>query len=271
MIRLELKHQLEFRLSLKGILPATLSDKSPAEIAAIPLLYGKSTLPLGAFFRCDFSGELPNDGIELLGSTARIDDLGAGLAGGRIIVSGDVGHNLGSGMAGGAITVSGSARHGAAHGMSGGTITIHGHAGDGLGSDLNEGLGPMTGGRVTVAGHVGDHAAHRLHRGTILIGGNLGIGAASRMSGGTIAVKGRIDSAVGILAQRGTILALGGVAAVPPSYGDCGQHELVIHRLLCGFLRKTGAADFADLLAQNSSPQRLLGDRSNGGMAEIWL
>ena len=91
------------------------------------------------------------------------------------------------------------------------------------------------------------------------------------MNGGTIAVMGRIESAVGILAQRGTILALGGVLALPPSYADCGQHELVIHRLLCANLRSTGAADFADRLAQKPSRQRLLGDCSRGGMAEIWL
>ncbi|MCX8501618.1 MAG: formylmethanofuran dehydrogenase subunit C [Alphaproteobacteria bacterium] len=270
MIRLELYSHLEFRLSLKSVLPLKLHGLGGHEIAAIPLLYGKDYTPLGEFFRCQTTAEAP-ELLEIIGSTARIDDLGAGLAGGRIIVSGDAGHNLGAGMSGGTITVAGSVRHGAANGMRDGFITISGHAGDDLGSDLNQGCGPMSGGSVTVTGNVGDQAAHRLQRGTLLIGGNLGIGAASRMNGGTIAVKGRIASAVGILAQRGTILALGGVAAVPPSYADCGHHELLIHRLLGASLRKTTAADFADAFLQKPKPQRLLGDRSCGGMAEIWL
>ena len=158
MISLELRAQLEFRLSLKSVLPLNLHGLSSLDIAKLPLLYGKDQAPLGEFFRCQTSAETP-ELLEILGSTARIDDLGAGLAGGRIKVTGDVGHNLGSGMVGGAITVSGSARHGAAHGMRGGTITIRGNAGDGLGSDLNEGCGAMSGGSVTVAGNVGEHAA----------------------------------------------------------------------------------------------------------------
>ncbi|MDI9407846.1 MAG: formylmethanofuran dehydrogenase subunit C [Candidatus Pacebacteria bacterium] len=270
MTRLVLKNPLQFRLSMAGILPQNLGSQTLSEIEKIPLLYGNRRSPLGEFFTVSkTSGS--EDGLEIIGDGSRMDEVAAGMIGGTVTIEGNLGHSVAAAMTGGVVTVMGSVGHGAGHGMKGGGLIISGDAGDGLGSDLNEGHGPMTGGVIRVAGKVGDQAAHRLNRGVILVGGSLGKGAATRMNGGTVVALGKIDSGLGVMSQRGTILALGGVQSLLPSFADCGNHDLVIHRLLGQGLRQIGAEDFAARLASSESLHRYLGDCAVAGMSEIWL
>ena len=86
---------------------------------------------------------VPGERVRLVGDLARIDGIGAGLAGGTLVVDGDAGWYVGQGMRGGSIEVrgragpqAGGALPGAKRGMTGGEIVVRGSVGPGAGTGL---------------------------------------------------------------------------------------------------------------------------------------
>ena len=97
----------------------------------------------------------------------------------------------------------------------------------------------MSGGLLHVRGDAGPRAGDRLRRGFILIEGRAGAYAGSRMIAGTLAIGGEAGDLPGYLMGRGTILLGRGATLFSPSFGDCGEHDLVAAQLLAELRRSS--------------------------------
>ena len=105
-LRLTLTSRPPARVDLSPLTAQPLAGRSAAEIAAISLVVGNRRVRLDELFRITGT---PGEALEIAGGDDRLDRIGAGLAGGRIVVEGDAGAYLGQRMTGGSITVSGHA------------------------------------------------------------------------------------------------------------------------------------------------------------------
>lgn len=266
MIRLTVKEEPPVRVSLAGIAPEGLAQKSDAEIARRPLIVGSRRSTLGDWFAVERSGDEPD--LVLEGPCRRFDCIGAEMSSGSLRVTGDAGAYVGLGMKGGRILVEASAGYGVATAMNGGEIRIHGDVGDGLGGALPGNRAGMRGGTVTVDGSAGRGCGDRLRRGLIIVAGDVGIGCGTRMSAGTIVVGGRAARYAGLAMRRGTIVVLGGVESIAPSFADAGIQDLVFIRLMARILAAHG---FADLGRRLGPLQCWQGDLAMRGNGEIFV
>ena len=264
MTRLALRQPPPFRLSLLGLIPERLAGLSDAEIARLPLQQGNRRGVVGDCFTV--SGDGAGERLVIAGGGERLDDVGAFMSRGEILVEGDVGARAGLAMSGGRLIVQGAAGAGAATAMSGGELRIGGDAGEGLGGALPGERSGMSGGLVAVAGSAASGAGDRLRRGLIAIAGAVGPGCGTRMHAGTIVVGGRLDALAGAAMRRGSILGLGGCAELLPGFAESGIHDLVFQRLLARLLERSGLAE----LAQRLRPlRRWQGDLAIDGKGEI--
>ena len=152
--------------------------------------------------------------------------------------------------------------------MKGGTLDIAGDTGQLLGGPLSGETVGMSGGLLHVRGDAGARAGDRLRRGIILIEGRAGAYAGSRMIAGTLAIGGEAGDLPGYLMGRGTILLGRGASLFSPSFGDCGEHDLVAAQLLANYIAQV-SAKLARLLRQPL--RRLAGDLAALGKGEILL
>ena len=252
------------RLDLSPLVPHRLSGKKAAEIAKIELQTGRYRISVGDVFR--LSGGDPQH-IRIEGSTDRFDQIGQEMAGGEIVVEGDVGNQAGRSMTGGRLRINGRAGQWAASGMKGGHIEIAGSAGDRLGGPLAGEMAGMRGGVVVVRGSVGERAGDRLRRGTIIVEGRAGAHAGSRMIAGTLIVRRRAGPLPGYLMRRGTIVLADGCDELAPTFLDCGVHDLVALRLMAAFVKDHSAAAASALRVRL---RRLAGDMATLGKGEIF-
>jgi formylmethanofuran dehydrogenase subunit C len=265
MIRLTLTARPPFRLSLDGITPDRVAGLDTAALARRPLAAGNRSGVLGDWFRVEAGGEAP-DRLVIAGGDERLDDIGAGMAGGELIVEGDVGADAGAAMTGGMVRIAGSAGHGAARAMRGGELHIAGDAGDQLGGALpGEGAG-MSEGIVIVAGSAGSGVGDRMRRGLIVVAGAAGTFCAARMLAGTIVVGGAIGAQPGLAMRRGSLLALAAAPPPSPGFADCGIADLTVLRLIGRFLAGRGLAALAGRIGPL---RRRVGDLARGGKGEI--
>ena len=126
----------------------------------------------------------------------------------------------------------------------------------------------MSGGVLHVRGDAGERAGDRLRRGVILIEGRAGAYAGSRMIAGTLAIGGEAGDLPGYLMGRGTILLGRGATLFSPTFGDCGEYELVAARLLADYVAQA-SAKLAGLFRRPL--RRLAGDLAALGKGEILL
>jgi len=253
------------RLDLAALVPAALAPLTRREIEGL-VVGGGRRMPIrvGDVFR--MSGAAGGDHLVIAGGSARFDRVGAGLAGGRITVEGDVGARCGAEMLEGAIAVSGAAGPWAGAGMAGGTLTISGDAGERAGGALPGRMAGMRGGVLAIGGAAGPRAGDRMRRG-LLVARAVGEDAGSRMIAGTL-VAGTAGPRPGRLMRRGSLL-LGGFEGEPlPTFLDCGVHDLGAVVLLARWL---------DRLALPWRPRlggpvrRLQGDTAALGKGEILI
>jgi formylmethanofuran dehydrogenase subunit C len=253
------------RLDLAPLTPQNLAGKSVAEVASIELQTTRMRVTAGDVFRIH-EGEPAAIVVE--GGSARFDRVGMGLTAGSIRVDGDVGVQAGRLMSGGQLTVHGAAGPFAGSGMKGGTLTIEGDAGERLGGPLSGETIGMSGGVLHVRGDAGERAGDRLRRGFILIEGRASAYAGSRMIAGTLAIGGEAGDLPGYLMGRGTILLGRGATLFSPTFGDCGEHDLVAARLLADYIAQA-SAKLGDLFRRPL--RRLAGDLAALGKGEILL
>lgn len=261
---LRLKEQPPQRCDLSALTPDRLA-RSDGPMERLDIRTTRTPLAVGDIFSVT-----PGDAAEIVfeGGSERFDNLGAGMTGGRIRVTGDLGQRAGRGMSGGAISVLGSVGRLAGSGMSGGRLEIGGDAGDLLGGPLPGEMSGMTGGVLHVRGGAGARAGDRMRRGLIAIGGNAGEYAGSRMFGGTLVCFGGAGPLPGYLMTRGTLIIGAGAASTAPTFIDTGMHELVALRLIARWLIDEGI-EGGSLAAARL--RRLVGDTAVLGKGEIFV
>jgi formylmethanofuran dehydrogenase subunit C len=253
------------RLDLSSLTPQNLAGKTVAEIERIEVGMTRVRVTAGDVFRIR---EGDPGSILIEGGAERFDRVAMGLTGGSIRVEGEVGVEAGRLMSGGQLTIRGAAGPFAGSGMKGGTLTIEGDAGERLGGPLSGETVGMSGGVLHVRGDAGERAGDRLRRGFILIEGQAGAYAGSRMIAGTLAIGGAAGELPGYLMGRGTILLGRGATLFSPTFGDCGEHDLVAARLLADYVAQA-SAKLARLFRRPL--RRLAGDLAALGKGEIFL
>jgi formylmethanofuran dehydrogenase subunit C len=252
------------RCNLAPLTPDRLADYA-GDVEAIEIQTTKRRLCVGDLF--DVVPGDPSD-IRFEGGSERFDYLGASMSRGRIVVEGDVGQQAGRRLSGGELMVAGSAGRLAGSGMRGGRLSIAGDAGDLAGGPLPGEMIGMSGGVLHVGGAAGERAGDRLRRGLIVIEGSAGMGLASRMIGGTVLCRGPAGPRAGTLMRRGTlILGSGGEAGLGPTFVDTGSHDLVVLRLVAGWLKAEGLEP--PPLAGHL--RRWVGDTAVIGKGEVFL
>jgi formylmethanofuran dehydrogenase subunit C len=260
---LAMRSSPEERLDLSPLVPHRLAGKTTAEIGKLELQTGRRRITVGDVFRLS-SGDATRIRIE--GATDRLDQIGQDMAGGEIVVEGDVGNQAGRLMRAGHLSIDGNAGHWTASGMRGGYVEIVGTAGDRLGGPLAGETAGMRGGVVVVRGDVGERVGDRLRRGTIIVEGRAGAHAGSRMIAGTLVLRRRAGRLPGYLMRRGTIVLAGGCEELSPTFLDCGMHDLVAIRLMAAFIKEhSGAA----ATALRRPLRRFAGDMAVLGKGEI--
>ncbi|HEY1782931.1 MAG TPA: formylmethanofuran dehydrogenase subunit C [Roseiarcus sp.] len=253
------------RLDLSPLIPQNLAGRSAAEIASLELQTTRVRVTAGDAFRIRMGDP---GAIVIEGGAERFDRVGAGMSSGSIRVEGDVGVEAGRRMSGGQLTICGDAGPFAGSGMKGGALDIEGDAGERLGAPLSGETVGMSGGVLHVRGDAGERAGDRLRRGFILIEGGAGAYAGSRMIAGTLAIGGEAEELPGYLMGRGTIMLGRGATLLSPTFGDCGEYELVAARLLAGYVAQA-SAKLADLFRRPLT--RLAGDLAALGKGEILI
>jgi formylmethanofuran dehydrogenase subunit C len=253
------------RLDLSQLISKNLVSKTLAEIERIELQTTRIRIAAGDVFRV--RGGDP-DTIVIEGGAERFDRVGMRMASGSIRVEGDVGVQAGLLMSGGQLTIRGNAGPFAGSGMKGGMLNIEGDAGERLGGPLSGETIGMSGGFLHVSGDAGERAGDRLRRGFILIEGRAGAYAGSRMIAGTLAIGGEAGDLPGYLMGRGTILLGKGATLFSPSFGDCGEHDLVAARLLANYIAQV-SAQLGNLFRRPL--RRFAGDLAALGKGEILL
>jgi formylmethanofuran dehydrogenase subunit C len=253
------------RLDLSPLISQNLAGKTVAEIDRIELGTTRIRVAVGDVFRIR-EGD-PNT-IVLEGGSERFDRIGAGMISGSIHVEGQVGVQVGRLMSGGHLTIRGDAGPFVGSQMKGGTLDIEGNVGERLGGPLSGETVGMSGGILHVRGDAGARAGDRLRRGFILIEGRAGAYAGSRMIAGTLAIGGEAGDLPGYLMGRGSILLGRGASLFSPSFGDCGEHDLVAARLLAKHIGQVSAS-LGGLFRRPL--RRFAGDLAALGKGEILL
>jgi formylmethanofuran dehydrogenase subunit C len=190
---LTLRRPLEQRVDASGVAWDALRGLDAKAIAEQELwIEGTGRARVGELFEV---AATPGERVRVTGDLALLDGVGAGLAGGALVVDGNAGWYLGQGMRGGAIEVrgnvgpqAGAALPGAKRGMTGGEIVIRGSAGPGVGTGLRRGL-------IAVEGEVAE-------------------GAGRAMLAGTVVAFGTVGPEAGLWSKRGSVVALRSVT--PP-------------------------------------------------------
>ncbi|WP_369158120.1 formylmethanofuran dehydrogenase subunit C [Candidatus Thiodiazotropha sp. LNASS1] len=265
-LTLKLKHSLPQRLDMSPFIPAHLAGKQVGEIARIPLWLGNRRVDTGELFAID---GMVTDQIVIQSESDRLDGIGAGMTGGKIMIEGKAGAYLGCGMQNGTILVSGNVGVAAGCAMQGGHLEIAGNAGDFLGGAITGERQGMRGGTIILKGDAGDRAGDLMRRGTILIGGDCGDYCVSRMVAGTMVVMGQCGKQAGMAMRRGTLILTKPPASIPATFNDNGRHHLNFLKLLIQSFKDQ--PPFSSLAERGNQTHRWLGDLSCGGQGEILI
>lgn len=233
-VRLSLRGPLTELIEIDGLTPDRAAGLSTAEIAALAVMAGSRRASVGDFFTVT-GGR--SDQVEVEGDLRNIDGLGAGTAGGEMVIHGSVGRRVGAGMTGGWIDVRGDVGDDAGLGMQGGALRVTGDAADRLGASAPGAAKGMSGGEIIVNGSAGRDVAARLRRGLIVVGGDAGANAARAIIAGTLVVFGRTGENAGRGSKRGSIVALGGID-IPAAYEYSCAYQPAYVRLLLTYLHR---------------------------------
>jgi formylmethanofuran dehydrogenase subunit C len=257
-------------IDLDGLVPDRLASLPAADIARLVVRADTRPAALGDLFRV--RGNCADGRIEYHGDFSRVHGLGAGMAGGEIVVAGSVGRHAGEGMSGGLLAVSGDAGDWLAAGMTGGTVRVGGSAGDNAAGARPGCESGMRGGIVIIGGDAGCLAGARMRRGILAIGGKSGEAAAFELRAGTVLVAGDVGTRAGMGMRRGSLVAGGAVPAVPPTFRRGSAWAPTFLQLLAGRLRRLGfepaGRDCGRFLA--GIWQHWHGDLLTGGRGEIF-
>ena len=249
--------------------PDALMGLSAEEIARMRLPLGNTSAEVGELFTVQ---GIPDDGhLVFEGNLRPVRGIGAGMASGRITVTGEVGPRAGLAMSGGELLIDGSAGVWAGAEMTGGFLRITGDAADGLGSALPGSRVGMREGVILVNGSVGEEAGLAMRRGLIAVRGRAGLGLGRAMVAGSVFAFGPVADLAGMGMKRGTI-ALFGLndptdPNLLPTFAPSGRERPPFLTIYLKQLRAWGFnvpdAVFSGQFA------RYNGDRAEGGQGEV--
>jgi formylmethanofuran dehydrogenase subunit C len=195
----------------EGVRPDRLAELSRAEIERLELVVGNRRTGLGELFAVSGNGE-PDVRVE--GELGRVARLGAGMAGGRLALTG-AGAHTGAGMRGGEIVVEGDTGDWAGAEMRGGRLVVQGSAGRRLGGAYTGARAGMRGGEILVHGDAGEEAGAGLRRGLMAVGGKVGAAAGLSALAGTIVSLGGFGAHPGAGVRRASLVAMTATTLLP--------------------------------------------------------
>ena len=163
-VTLSLRAPLSEPLDVEGVTADRVAALSEREIAGLPVRLCAREARLGDFF--DVRGGR-SARMRVEGALAQVNGLGAGMAGGELVIDGDAGRRVAAGMTGGEIVVMGS-------------------AGAEVAARARRGL-------VVVAGDAGADAARAMIAGTLVVFGRTGARSGRGSRRGSIVALGGID------------------------------------------------------------------------------
>jgi formylmethanofuran dehydrogenase subunit C len=262
-LHFELKHTPDQRLDLSPLVPSHLATLGRKEIEALPVNTTRAKRTVGDIFKVKGKD---SERLHFAGTDARCDKIGAGLAGGEIVVEGDAGAFLGTRMKAGKIEVKGSAGVLAGASMSGGTIAVRRDAGDQCaGVAFGDTMG-MKGGFISIGGNAGGLLGERMRRGLVVVGGKTGDYAGGRMIAGTLLLKRGAGRYAGYGNRRGSLIFVEKPRDILPTFSDCGVMEFDYLRILEKWLREQGVR-----VNLGARARRLMGDMAVLGKGEMLI
>jgi len=251
-------------IDLSGVTPDRLAGLSINAIQRLVVRADERPAQLGELFTVE--GDLGDGVVECRGDFARVHSLAAGMAAGRMRVSGTVGRHAAAGMTGGRLEVAGDAGDWLGAEMSGGEVHVAGSAGDNVGGAKPGGRLGMRGGLLVIGGDVGRLAGQRMRRGILAVGGGCGEAAGFELRAGTVVVSGRIGPRAGLGMVRGSLVALADRPGVPATF-RAGRAWLPPFVALIGAHLKTKGFQIAAPLPARF--RQWHGDLLAGGRGEI--
>lgn len=253
-------------IEVEGITPDITRKLSTQDIAKLPVFVGNQARTVADLFAID--GDARDGEIHWRGDLRGVHWIGAKMASGRILVSGNAGRHVGSEMTGGRIDVHGDAGDWIGAEMRDGWIHVRGSAGHLIGAAYRGSARGMTGGTIVVEGTCGNEIGHSMRRGLIAIGGSVGDLVGFNMIAGTVVVAGDCGIRHGAGMRRGTIALWGQTTPeMLPTFTDGGFVDTPIVQLIQSHLFKVG-------YQLPEAPQRCRlfhGDMLEGGRGEILL
>ncbi len=208
-LMVRLKSALDQPVDFAEALPESWPQLSARELAECPIYFARDgKASLGDLFEIQGT---PAGRIRFEGDLTAAVRLGTGLAGGEIMVEGDVG--MEAGLA-----------------MSGGALVIHGNAGERAGAAPLGYKRGMSGGELIIRGSAGPEAGAGMRRGLLAIGREAGDRTGLGMIAGTVVVFGDAGSDTGLWSKRGTVVALGRISP-PATYAYACTYQPVHLRL----------------------------------------
>lgn len=234
-----------------AIRPDTLGVLDATALANFAIGRGRRPLRVGDAFAID--GE-PGESLTVCG-VPPLDQLGARMENGCLIVDADAGDDLGASMRGGLIHVRGRAGH-----RVGGPVP---------GSDRG-----MTSGQISIERGAGAYLGLRMRGGLICVGGPCGASPGYRMMAGTIVLAcGPVDHP-GLEMRRGTIICLDAVhdVSIGANFGEDGRFDAAQMTALHLIAVQLGALNIGGGEALRRGSFCLLsGDRFELNKGEVWL
>ncbi|HYL20888.1 MAG TPA: formylmethanofuran dehydrogenase subunit C [Gemmatimonadales bacterium] len=215
------------------------------EIAELSVMHGGRAARLGDFFKVN--GER-SASVRLEGNLEKVEGIGAGMAGGDLVIEGSAGRDLGMAMAGG-------------------RIDVRGGAGDNAGGARPGAAKGMTGGEIIVRGTVGDGAGACMRRGLLVVMGDGGRGTGRGMIAGTVVLFGKTGPGAGRFLKRGSIVALGKIER-PATFRYACTYRPPHVNLLLRYLRTHAGVPVTDRHTAGRY-ERYSGDLAELGKGEI--
>lgn len=241
-----LRSALEPGTDFTDVLAGAWGALGPTELARRRVIVGAGRpAALGDFFDVTGAGA---GRIRFTGDLSGAQRLGADLSEGAVVIDGDVGDDVGLGMAGGSIEVTG-------------------RAGDRAGGAAPEARRGMSGGELVVRGSAGTEAGSRMRRGLLVVGGDVGARAGVGMIAGTIVVLGDAGTSAGLWSKRGSVVALGPVS-IPSTYRYACTYRPAHLRLILGRARNRYELPLLDHHLSGPY-RRYSGDLADLGKGEI--
>ncbi|MFK7794202.1 MAG: formylmethanofuran dehydrogenase subunit C [Gammaproteobacteria bacterium] len=257
------------RIDMRWLSEAITQSYSADQAKKLTLPVGNKKIEVGELF--DISDNFNNNTALLEGCTPKLDHVGHALPKDALLtVNGDCGHYLGAQLAGGKVIITGNTLDFAGCSMRAGMIEIKGNCADYLGGALPGHKKGIAGGTILVHGNAGNFTGDLMRRGIIMVTGNIGDYCGSRMIAGTITNLGKIGKQAGMGMRRGTLLLPELPEDMASTFTNCGRHNLGYLTLLLHQLRAHDS-EFKSLHSMRRRVQKYMGDTSVGGLGEILI